>query len=176
MQKTVVIAALLLITYVSTAQIPPTPQPASLQPNAQIGTMQTVKYPPQYANTFGGGQANLNPQTLHQQDVQRYNQQQAILAEAENTFKQTEIQYDLPDNSHLPATQLFRQAFAAVDSMLNGQQDVSLKKAIFETENAWHGGTLNYDLFCSDIANMVGIIESAIQQEGYTLSNDVAKK
>jgi hypothetical protein len=60
--------------------------------------------------------------------------------------------------------------------MLNGQQDLSLKKAIFETENAWHGGTLNYDLFCSDIANMVGIIESAIQQEGYTLSNDVAKK
>jgi hypothetical protein len=60
--------------------------------------------------------------------------------------------------------------------MLGGKQNLSLKKAVFEVENAWHGGILNYDYFCKDIANMVELIQTALQQEGHSLKNDLAKK
>ncbi|WP_157543836.1 hypothetical protein [Mucilaginibacter paludis] len=38
--------------------------------------------------------------------------------------------------------------------MLSGKEPVSFKKSVFLTENAYYGGSLNYQAFCQDISNI----------------------
>ncbi len=178
-QNIFTIISLLMISILcksQTIQLPKAPQPANMQPNVQIG-MSPNKPTPQY---FGQNQMQIQNQMMVQQDLQQYNNQnqqnQSLIAEAERDILQREVAYELPDNSHLPETQLFIKAYDSINAMLEGKQDLSLKKATFETENAWYGGTLNYEYFCSDIAAMVDIIKTAIQQEGESVNSDLAKK
>ncbi len=178
MKNTATLLLFGLITTITQAQIvqlPQLPQPASMQPNVQIGMnpspQKSLAPTPQYF-----GQAQMQNQMLVQHDVARNNQQQELLAEAEKEILQKQVLYDLPDNSAIIETKLFRQAFASIDSMLEGKQNLSLKKAVFDAENAWYGGTLSYEYYCTDISNMVDIMKTAIQQEGYSLDNDMAKK
>lgn len=121
----------------------------------------------------------MHNQMMIQQNLQRYNQNQqnqSLIAETERDMLQREIQYELPDKSHLPETQLFIKAYNEINLMLEGKQDLSLKKAVFEAENAWYGGVLKYEYFCNDIDAMIDIIKTALKQEGHSVDNDVAKK
>ena len=159
-------------------QMPQTPQAASMQPNVQIGMNpnRPVQQTPQY---FGQNQVQMQNQMIIQQDLQQYNQNQQnqnLIAEAEREMLQREIHYELPDKSRLPETQFFVKAYDEINSMLDNKQDLSLKKAIFEAENAWYGGVMKYDYFCNDIAVMVDVIKTALKQEGYAMDNDLAKK
>jgi hypothetical protein len=157
--------------------MPQTPQPAALQPQAQMGM--NPRNPVSAIPTFGQNPVQTQQQRLIQADLQRPHsnpQAQDLIAEAEREIQQQRVQYDLPDKSHLPETQLFVKAYQQVNEMLDEKQPLSLKKAVFETENAWYGGLLNYEYFCTDINNMVDVIKMALQQAGHSLENDLAKK
>ena len=116
-----------------------------------------------------------------QADMMQYERQhkqaQGIIDDAVREFQNPNtVQYEIPDQSLSFEARNYRYAFASIDSMLEGKKDLSLKKAVFDAENAWFGGTLNYGYFCTDIANMIDIIHSAIKQEGHSVDNDLAKK
>ncbi len=179
--NTLSIALILLISVTGKSQIvqmPQVPQAASMQPNVQIGmnAQRPTQPNPQY---FGQNNVQMQNQMMIQQDLQRYNQNQQnqnLIAEAEREMLQREIQYELPDKSRLPETQLFVKAYDEINSMLENKEDLSLKKAVFESENAWYGGTMKYEYFCNDIAVMVDIMKTALKQEGHSMDNDLAKK
>jgi hypothetical protein len=143
--------------------MPQTPQPTVLQPQAPIGMNPKNRIHP-----------STLPQRMNPQDAQRNarNQTQDFRDEATRDLQQPTVQYDLPNQSHLPETQLFVKAYQQIHEMLEGKQPLSLKKAVFEAENAWYGGLLNYEYFCSDIANMVEVIKTALQQAGHSSEND----
>ena len=172
---------LLLISVIGKSQmvqLPQIPQAASMQPNVQIGmnAQRPTQSTPQY---LGQNNVQMQNQMMIQQDLQRYNQNQQnqnLIAEAEREMLQREIQYELPNKSHLPETQLFVKAYDEISAMLENKQDLSLKKAVFEAENAWYGGILKYDYFCNDVSAMVDIIKTALQQEGHSMADDLAKK
>ena len=152
-------------------------------PNPQLPTP-TVPMPqvPNLQNMMMESQQRVHQQNnaMIQADMMQYNQQhqqnQALIDEATREIVQREVQYEVPDQSHLPESQRFVKAYDDINSMLEGKQDLSLKKAIFEAENAWYGGIMNYEYFCSDITAMVDIIKTAIKQEGESIENDLAKK
>jgi hypothetical protein len=150
-------------------------------PNPQLPTP-TVPIPqvPNLQNMIMESQQRIQQQNnaIIQADMLQYEQRQqqakGIIDEATREFQT--VQYELPDRSQVEETKLFRQAYNSIDSMLEGKQDLSLKKAVFEAENAWYGGVMVYEYFCSDIAAMVDIIKTAVQQEGHPIDNDLAKK
>jgi hypothetical protein len=159
------------------------PAPSAGLPNPQLPTP-TVPTP--QVPTLEG-MVNEQRQRVQQQnnavmqgDMMQYNQQhqqnQALIDEATREMLQREIQYELPDRTTLPEAQRFLKAYDDINDMLEGKEDLSLKKAVFEAENAWYGGVMNYEYFCSDIAAMVDIIKTAIQQQGHSIDNDLAKK
>ena len=186
MHKIIIYSSLILgLMPKSNAQItkphPPTPAagvlvpqlPYPQVPQPQVPTLQSL--------------ANEQQQRVQQQnnamiqaDMMQYERQhqqaQSIIDESVRENQMQTIQYELPDKSQTEETKLFRNALNSVDSMMNGKQDLSLKKAVFDSENAWYGGTLNYENYCTDIANMVDIIKTAIKQEKYSVDDDMAKK
>ena len=187
MHKLIIYSILILgLTPKSNAQItkthPPTPAAGVFVP--QLPYPQ-VPLPPEHTLQ---GMANEYQNRIQQQnnaiiqaDMMQYERQhqqaQSIINDAVREFQNPNtVQYEIPDQSLSYETRNYRHAFSSIDSMLEGKKDLSLKKAVFDSENAWYSGTLNYEYFCTDIANMVDIIHSAIKQEGHSTDNDLAKK
>lgn len=50
--------------------------------------------------------------------------------------------------------QSYEAAYKEQLAMLSGKEPVSFKKSVFLTENAYYGGSLNYQAFCQDISNI----------------------
>jgi hypothetical protein len=127
---------------------------------------------------YGQNRTLKQPQRILPDLQQDAPKQQAanLIEEVVPDIQQRKVQYELPDKRSLAETQLFVQAYQQIQEMLEGKRNLSLKKAIFEAENAWYGGILNYESFCTEIAMMVDIIQTALQQEGHSLKNDLAKK
>ena len=113
---------------------------------------------------------------LIQQDVQQLQEQQIILAEIEQEMNSKEVQYEFPDQSSVYGTEFYREALAEITHMLEGEKMLSLKKAVFLTENAWFGNQQQYEWFCSAISTGTDIIKTAIQQAGYDTTNQTAQK
>lgn len=64
---------------------------------------------------------------------------------------------------------LYQEAFIEQHQMLKGEQEISFKRAVFITENAYHNGTLSYDEFMADISASATKMNSLIKSKG--LSN-----
>ena len=186
MHKLIIYSILILgVTPKSNAQItkthPPAPAagvfvphlPYPQVPQPQVPTLQSMVNEQQQRVQQQNNALMQEATTFYEQ---RQQQAKSIIDESVKENQMQTIQYELPDKSQTEETKLFRNAFNSVDSMLNGKQDLSLKKAVFDSENAWYGGTLNYEYFCTDIANMVDIIKTAIKQEKYSADDDMAKK
>jgi hypothetical protein len=152
---------------------PQPPQPASMSP-VNIGFPNPS--PPTNGQPFGNDRIQRQNEMLIQQDRQRLQQQQEILAEIEREMNPKEVQYEFPDQSKVEGTEFYREAFAEITQMLEGKKPVSLKKAVFLTENAWFGNQQQYEWFCGDISSGTDIIKTAIQQAGYDTSNVTARK
>lgn len=86
------------------------------------------------------------------------------------------ISYELPSYEGLPKTEYFHQAYNEIVAMLENRKPLSLKKAVFLVENAWHGNRLKYENFKGHIDDALTIIETAIEQEGFDWKNETAKK
>lgn len=64
--------------------------------------------------------------------------------------------------------ELYRKAFEEQHKMLKGEIPIDFKRAVFITENAYHKGTLNYEIFKTEI-NQTGIkLKNLIKQRGLT--------
>jgi hypothetical protein len=87
-----------------------------------------------------------------------------------------EVQYEFPDQSAVEGTEFYREAFSEITQMLEGKKPLSLKKAVFLSENAWFGNQKQYEWFCSDISAGTDIIKTAIQQAGYDTTHQTARK
>jgi hypothetical protein len=60
----------------------------------------------------------------------------------------------------------YEGAFDELNQMLEGKQPQDLKRAVFLVENAWHGGTLSYENYCSQINGIVETLRSMVQNKG----------
>ena len=113
-----------------------------------------------------------------QADMMQYERQkqqaQSIIDESVREFQP--MSYEFPDNSHFHTSKYFREAFAEITEMLEGKKDLSLKRAVFITENAYLENSRNYDWFCSDLATNVDLIQSFLKKEGLSPNNDLSKK
>ncbi len=113
-----------------------------------------------------------------QEDMLQYEQRQqqakGIIDEATREFQT--VSYEFPDNSHFHATKYFRESLAEITEMLEGKKEMSLKKAVFLTENAYLENSRSYDWFCSDLNTNVDLIQSFMKKEGLSLDDDISKK
>ena len=180
MKYTVTLLLFWLISTISQAQIVQMPQVASMQPNVQIvinPNPQRSLTPTPIPQYFFNNQVQQQNNAIIQADLMRYEQQQqsqSIIDEAVREVKG--ISYEFPDNSHFHTSKYFREAFAEISEMLEGKKDLSLKRAVFLTENAYLENSRNYDWFCSDLTTNVDLIQSFLKKEGLSPNNDLAKK
>ena len=106
--------------------------------------------------------------------------QQQQLREINEEMRQDErqqrpISYEFPE-SQQHSVQYFKQSFLELQNMLDGKQDLSLKRAVFLSENAFLDNSLSYDWFCNDIATNLDVLQSFMVKEKLDLKNDIAKK
>ena len=121
-------------------------------------------------------QAVMPKQQMGQQQQRQSQQQQLAEFRRERQLSNpTPISYEFPEYQ-APLVQYFKQSFAELQNMLDGKQDLSLKRAVFLSENAFLGNSLNYELFCSDIAAELDILKEFIRKENLDVNSDMAKK
>ncbi len=115
------------------------------------------------------------------QDVARQEQsrlqQQQLLDEiyADMRAANQPIQYELPDFGQAEGADKFQQSFSEISGMLEGTQDLSLKRAVYLSENATYGN-LDYDWFCYLIQKETDFVKNMLSAENLTLGNKDAVK
>jgi hypothetical protein len=158
--------------------MPTAPQPATLAPQVTIGFPNPH---PTMPNAFGQNmsiqqQNQMLIQQSMQMEQQRQMQQQQMLAEIDADMRESEpVQYELPDQSQQEGGEIFKQSFSEISGMLEGKQDLSLKRAVFLSENATYG-QLDYDWFCYLIQKETDFVKMALAAEKLTIENKDAVK
>ncbi len=156
---------------ISGVELPEVPQPAGMSPGAVIRFPNPSPSPP--GLPFENQRIQRQNEMLIQQDMQ---QQQQFLAEIKQEMNRKEVQYQFPDQSAVAGTQFYQDALVEITEMMEGKKQLSLKKAVFLSENAWFENTMQYEWFCNDISVGTDIIKVAIQQAGYDTINQTARK
>lgn len=62
---------------------------------------------------------------------------------------------------------LFRQAYEEIKDMLENKQPISFKRAVFLIDNAYMGGTLNWEWYNQEIKNKLTVFDQMISSAGY---------
>ncbi len=156
-----------LISLNSFGQIPEieTPKPATLQ------TVQTNTT----TNTNFGIPINLTNQKQldqYEQDKKELQQQNAELYKTiYREFGNSQINYDLPSLSRFAGTKFYREAAKELNNSLDGTKPLSLKQAVFITENAYFEGKLDYKVFDNRIQDLIEIAKSQAHQDGVDWRN-----
>lgn len=142
------------------------PQPATIQPNVNIG------FPNQTTNY---GTTNFNPNhQLDQYEKDKEELRQRNVELYETIYKEsayTPIQYDLPSRANHTDADYFHKAAEMFNRMLNGQEPINLKQAVFAIENAYFGGRLDYQQFDKEIQSLITIAKLKAIQDGYDWKN-----
>jgi hypothetical protein len=60
----------------------------------------------------------------------------------------------------------YKNAFEEQLKMLNGENPIDFKRAVFLTENAFHNGQFNYLSFCNEISEIGNKLKTLIKQRG----------
>lgn len=140
----------------------------------QPSTFQTVKINPSPLDNLNNPKDNSNQQLRqYEQDKQELQQRNAELYETlykESTTKNA-IQYDLPSQANVPGTDYFRKASEKLNHMLSGYEPMNLKRAIFDIENAYYEGKLDYKKFDKEIQDLLTVAKLKAAQEGYNWKN-----
>ncbi|MEM6299594.1 MAG: hypothetical protein AAF740_12975 [Bacteroidota bacterium] len=68
--------------------------------------------------------------------------------------------------SHAQTQQNYEQAYLQLQQMLEGKRPLSIQKAIFAVENAWHGNTLSYLEFDKDVEKAADACQQMIMKKG----------
>lgn len=184
MQRTVSLFAFLLPLFFLPCfgQInhPVTPQPKQFEP---VSTTHSS------SNPSGFYQNNTNYSAQHPSYQQAYSNQalapgnqlpakesasiqeiQQLLSEV--TTKRKEIPTALPLLTR--QKQYFDQAFSEISQMLEGQTTLDLKRAVFLTENAASDGSMDYKLFCNQIARIASLLQTQMLAENLPVNDPLA--
>lgn len=81
----------------------------------------------------------------------------------------------LPDFSNAPGTENFHNARKEILEMLDGKRTISLKRAVFVTENAFFGNKMKYDEFDAAIQNLKHICLLKMKEEKLDINDGLAK-
>lgn len=138
------------------AQLPQQPSPLRNQGTEQQRQIQeqNARFP----------QSNPQKQQQQQREVQAYNQE----------MKVPTIAYEFPENC--PSSTYFTAAMTELMAMLEGKQPMSLKRAVFLSENAFFNNQLDYEGYCRTIDMEIDVIQAFMKKEGYSPDDDMAKK
>lgn len=157
-------------------EMPQMPQPSTFLPTVITGsTNPNRNYHPHTISPDIHRQNQMLLQEV-QMHEQRRLQQQQLLSELENEMHPKSVQYEFPDQSRVAGTEHYRNALAEIERMLKGEQTLSLKKAVFLTENAFLDNRLQYDWFDADITDGIEVVKALIRQSGFDIKNPTAKK
>jgi len=140
----------------------------------QSSTFQPVQINQSPINNANSPASNPNRQlNVYEQDKRELQKQNAELSKTlygESEYKDL-IQYNLPSQANIPGAVYFRKASEKLNQMLSGEIQMNLKQAIFETENAYLEGKLNYQKFDKGIQNLIEIARLKAVQDGYNWKN-----
>ena len=81
----------------------------------------------------------------------------------------------LPDFSSVPGSECFQSAREEILEMLEGKKEMSLKRAVFVTENAFFGNKMKYEEFDAAIQNLKHICLLKMQEEKLDKNDGLAK-
>ena len=81
----------------------------------------------------------------------------------------------LPDFSPTPGSECFQSAREEILEMLEGKKEMSLKRAVFVTENAFFGNKMKYEEFDAAIQNLKHICLLKMQEEKLDKNDGLAK-
>lgn len=150
--------------------------PQIVPPPAQHQTMPTF-------GEYGG--ANAKP-INHQQsgrhtlphNVNASIQEQNIrMIEADMYYvQQSQKSIPLPDFRSMRGTEHYFSALAELSDMLIGKKPLSIKRAVYLTENAFFENRIGYDKFNLEISNIVEFCNTSIEQQGLNGNDDMVKK
>ena len=161
--------------------MPQIPQPATLAPQVTIGFPSQQPQMPGATNLFApNAQTQRNNELIMQeveQHEQRRLQQLQLLAEADEDIRRMNqpIQYELPDQSQQEGGELFKQSFAELSDMLEGKQDLSLKRAVYLSEKPYYKD-LDYEWFCYLVQREVDFVKTTLAAVTQTTDNNDAVK
>ncbi len=79
---------------------------------------------------------------------------------------------DFNRNNYDPAH--YRKALYGIKNILDGKEELSIKRAVYLVENAYYDGKLNYEEFNKQIQELVEFVKLQVLKEGYRFDNPVA--
>lgn len=141
------------------------PQPESFKPNVIIGTNNNN---PVYSQP----QNQSNGLDVYEQDKKELQQRDAELYK--QLYRESEFQaisYELPSLLNEKGTEYYQQAFHKLNNMLKGKQPMSIKQAVFITENAFFENKLDYKKYDSEIKSIAHIAQLKAMQDGESWKN-----
>jgi tRNA(Ser,Leu) C12 N-acetylase TAN1 len=165
--KLIIISILLINCKLVIGQIPvfTPPQPATMNIN---GFQQNSGV--QYFNPMQQEQLRIQQQNQQiMQEVEQYERlrerQNELNNEAYNDIKSIKSNsFSFPSNESKEGTIAFKQAFVEFQKMLNGQKPLSIKRAVFLSENAFYDNTLSSENFTKTIDNIAYICKLEMLQ------------
>ncbi|CAG5086806.1 hypothetical protein [Parvicella tangerina] len=84
----------------------------------------------------------------------------------ESNATDEKVNYTMPRLSSESEKLHFEKAYNEIVEMLEGKKPLSIKRAVFLTENAWFSGQMNYKDFCAALDESEKMIEIKMSQEG----------
>lgn len=151
-----------------------TPQPAN---------MPTV---PTYTNPTNNTHTNIPnyPTQNRNNHLDIYEQDRRTIerrdAELKNTLRQYDarsrgIQYDFPSQANESGTENFRKSAKLLNDMLSGIIPINLRDAVFSVENAYFGGTLEYNKYTKAIKSLISTAKLKTNQDGNDWNNPLTR-
>lgn len=89
------------------------------------------------------------------------------LIQKEFTFQENEqiIRTSLPDAVSKQSSFRFQEAYSEINTMLEGESPMSLKRAVFLCENAFFDGRMNYTDYCKQLEQTGFFLKACLKQE-----------
>jgi len=113
------------------------------------------------------GSVYTPPQIRQRQELEALLQEEK--KEADNLYSYFNSAQFLEDSRY------YRAALEEIEKMLKGEQQLSLKRAIFLVENAYSDNKLNYIDYENKIAALLNFCKSYLKQNGFNENDKVAK-
>ena len=164
-----------IVCYTAHAQVPQieVPRPAILTPNVITGFPGKSSVSRSAYFDLHSEQAKNNEDVIKEVEVN----EKSRMALEKTQIKDYSIKHiSLPDFQNLPGTDCFRTARKELTDMLQSKRKMSIKRAIFLTENAYFGNKMNYQKFNSEIQNLKNTCLLKMKDEGLNPNDDMAKK
>lgn len=163
---------LFVVCYTAHAQIPQIeePRPAILTPKGgpEKKSVDRSFYFDRHSEQTKNNEAIIK-------EVEAYEKNQMALRQIQ--INDYSVKYiSLPDFQSLPGTDCFRTAKKELTEMLQGKRKMSIKRAIFLTENAYFGNKMNYQKYNVEIQNLKNLCLLKMKDEGLNPNDDMAKK